>query len=91
MAEQIQKAMPVFMLSTRDSLQIQGHIQAESERVEKDSMEIKIKRKLEQQHSYQINRFYTKDYYKQCYRRQGRILKMIKGSKKEDIVIEKYM
>ena len=54
MAEQIQKAMPVFMLSTRDSLQIQGHTQNESKMMERDtSWKWEMTRKQGWQNSYQ--------------------------------------
>ena len=45
----------IYMLSTRDPLQTQRHIQTESERMEKDIPPngMEIKRKPEQQFSYQ--------------------------------------
>ena len=36
LAEWIQKIRPIYMLSTRDPLQTKGHIQTESEGMEKD-------------------------------------------------------
>ena len=36
LAEWIQKTRPIYMLSTRDPTQNKGHIQTESEGVEKD-------------------------------------------------------
>ena len=49
LAEWIQKPRPVYMLSTRDPLQTQEHIQTESEEMEKRySMQMEIERKLEQ-------------------------------------------
>ena len=41
------KTRPLYMLSTRDSPQNKGHIQTESEGLEKDSTQIEIERKQE--------------------------------------------
>ena len=41
------KNKPLYMLSPRDPPQTKGHIQTESEGLEKDSMQIETKRKQE--------------------------------------------
>ena len=49
------KARPLYMLSTRDQPQNKGHIQTESEGLEKKySTQMETKRKQESQYSYQI-------------------------------------
>ena len=48
LAEWIQKQDPLYMLSTRDPAQNRGHIQTESEGLEKDiSCKLETKRKQE--------------------------------------------
>ena len=47
LAEWIQKARPLYLLSTRDLPQNKGHIQTESEGLEKYFMQIETKRKQE--------------------------------------------
>ena len=55
LAEWIQKQDPQYMLSTRDPPQNKGHIQTESEGLEKKYfMQTETKRKQETQYSYQI-------------------------------------
>ena len=70
----------IYMLSIRDPFQTQEHIQTESERMEKDSMQIEMKRKLEWQYSSDQTDF------KDCYKRQRHYI-MIKGSIQEDITV----
>ena len=59
------KTRPIYMLSTRDTLQTQGHIETESERIEKD---IPCKWKSNESWSSNShiteNRLKNKDYYK---------------------------
>ena len=47
LAEWIQKTRPLYMLSTRDPPQNKGHIQTESEGMEKYFMQMMAKRKQE--------------------------------------------
>ena len=68
------------MLSTRDPLQFQGHLQTESERMEKDNP-CKWKSKETQSSNPQIR----KNDFKDCYKRQKVHYIMIKGSIREDI------
>ena len=60
------KTRPIYMLSTRDPLETQGHIHTESEEMEKY-----IPCKWKSKESWNS---YTHVRYKECYKRQGKTL-----------------